>query len=433
MIYLLIAGIALIILVIIGNSVLEESKRYALILGDEFSNNVYLEFYEIESTKNRQVIVDEGFVLLEDEEFKITEDWKGSFLNEDKLFFMAGRAENINEKISIFLMGKFQSKTIGGSLYDITIHIHSDQTTEFQTEGEIKGIIQKETIKEIKTEESIDLLLLIKDTHHRFQDQEYVFTTKIYDKKQNPTGEWNAKGGEINGAEITVKAMDLQGNILQEINGTTNEFGWFEGKFPIGMTFPRGEYILSYMVKFQNNIAVDNRPLYVFEVKTDANYRHFTPTSDIVSGHWNDNRGNQNNLMYDDLDEYTQDDSDYVHSRGLGPNQVSDTLHLKMSTYAGVTTDHNHIISYTLRKDSSGGNEIKFTATLFEGEKEIAQWTHLNVDENFSLITNVLTRDQVKTIADYNNLSLEFIAECTVCNSGNAKREGQISWAHMIV
>jgi hypothetical protein len=86
-----------------------------------------------------------------------------------------------------------------------------------------------------------------------------------------------------------------------------------------------------------------------------------------------------------------------------------------------------------LRKDSSGGNDIKFTVTLFEGAREIAQWTHLNVDENFSLMTNVLTRDQAKTISDYNDLSLKFTAECTVCNSGNDKREGEISWIHMIV
>ncbi|HET9008627.1 MAG TPA: hypothetical protein VFN17_00700 [Nitrosarchaeum sp.] len=430
--YLAIAAVALVLpTFVIGNSILKESERYLLLLDTNTTNDVYLEFYDVESIKNRQVIIDKGFVLLEDKEFEIIEDWKGRFLNEDRLFFMAGVAENADEDIAVFLVGKFLKKTIDGSLYDITVHIHSDQTIEFQTEGKIVGLVPKESIKEMETETPIDLLFLIKDTHHRFQDQEYVFTTKIYDRKQNSLGEWNAKGGEISGAEIAVKVMDLQGNTLREINGITNEFGWFEGKFPLGITFPRGEYLVTYMAKFQNNTIEENMPLYVFEVKTDANYRHFTPTSDIDRGHWLDNRGNQNNLMYDDLDEYTQDDSDYVHSRGLGKNQASDTLHLQMSTYAGVTTDHNHIVSYTLSKDSSGGNEIKFTVTLFEGTREIAQWTYLNVDENFNLITNILTRDQAKSISDYNNLSLEFTAECTSCDG--AKREGQISWVHMIV
>ena len=436
LIYPVIAVIALVILaLVIGNSLLEESERYVLILGDDHksSNDVYLEFYDIESVKNRQVMVDEGFVLLEDKEFEITEDWKGSFLNEDKLFFMAGKAENIDEKIDVFLMGKFLRKTIEGSLYDITVHIHSDQTTEFQTEGEIIGIIPKKTIKETETEEQIDLLLLIKDTHHRFQDQEYVFTTKIYDKKQNPLGVWNEKGGEVSGAEITVEAVDLQGNILREIKGTTNEFGWFEGKCPIGGIFPRGEYLVLYMAKFQNDIAGENKPLYVFETKTDANYRHFTPTLDIDGGKWKDDFGNGNDVMYDDLDEYTRDDSDYVRSQNLDDTKNTDTLHLKMSTYAGVTTDHQHVISYTLRKDSSGGNQIDFTVRLFDGPTEIAQWTHLNVDENFSLITNVLTRDQVKTISNYDNLSLEFNVECISCNGGSDKRAAQISWVHMIV
>jgi len=95
----------------IGSSFLEESERYVLILGDEHAspNDVYLEFYEVESVKNRQVIVDEGFVLFDDKEYWITDDWKGSFLNDDNLFFMAGKAENSDETWSgpLFLVPLF--------------------------------------------------------------------------------------------------------------------------------------------------------------------------------------------------------------------------------------------------------------------------------------------------------------------------------------
>jgi len=439
--YLIIAAISLILpAVVIGNSLLVESERYVLILGDEHKseNYAYIEFYQIDSKVNRQVIVDKGTISIGNKEYEIIEDWKGSFLNDDKLFFMAGNAESFDQKIDVFIMGKFLRKTFDGSLYNITVHIHSDQTIEFQIEGEVIGIDKKEipqkTPQEIKTEKPINILLLIKDSHHRFQNEEYIFTTKVYDKDQNPLREWNVNGGEIKDSDITVQAVDLNGNTLREIHGRTNDVGWFEGKFSLGQTFPRGEYLVRYIVKYQNYTVEDSKPLYVFEFGKHSSTRHFTPTLDITRGHWNDNKGNQNGLMYDDLDEYPRNDLDYVHSRSLGTNQIDDTLYLAISNYAGgVTKDHQHVISYTIRKDSTGGNEIKFTVTLFDGTNEIAQWTHLDVNENFKEITNILTTEQKNRISDYTNLSLKFVAECTVCNGGNDKREGQISWVHMIV
>lgn len=440
--YLVIAAIALIIPVIaIGSTLLEESERYVLILGDDdkSSNDLYLEFYELDSENprevNRQIIVDAGYFSLGEKEYSIINDWKGSFLNDDKLFFMEGNLENFDEKIDVFLMGKFIQKTIDGSLYDITLHIHSESPTEFQTTAEIIGIIPKEIRTETQTEDPIELLFLIKDTHHRFQNQDYSFTTKLYDKKQNPRSEWDSKGGEISNAEIVVQAVDLKGNILREIKGNTSKFGWFEGKFPTGVVdFPRGEYLVLYTAKYHNNTAGDQKPLFVFETKTDANYRHFTPTYDIDRGQWSDQEGNGDHLMFNELDEYSRDDSDYVSSKALGnKNSVtSDTFHVGITTYAGVTTDHDHVISYVLRKEVAGGYEINFTVTLFDGPRQIAQWIHLDVDENFSLITNVLTLEQKKLISDYGNLSLEFTAESLPCDSCQ-KREAQVSWIHMIV
>jgi len=434
--YLIVAALSLLIpVVVIGNSLLDESQRYILLLEDEFSNEIYLEFYEIESVKNRQVVIDEGFVLLGEKEFDIIEEWKGSFLNDDKLFFMAGSGESFDEKIDVFVMGKFLRKTIDGSMYKITVHIHSDQTTELQTEGEIIGIIPKEIKEEVEFVGPIELLFLIKDSHHRYQDQEYIFTTKLYDKKQNPLGNWNTKGGAISEGEVVVQITDKDGNTLREIKGITNEHGWFDGKFALGKSvFPRGEYIVIYTAKYQNNIIEDTKPLYIFEIDRNADYRHFIPTSDIDRGQWSDQEGNNDHLMYNELDELTRDDSDYVSSKDLGNKKsiTSDTFHVRITTNAGVTGDHEHIISYTIRKELADGYPINFTVTLFEGTNQIAQWTHLDVDENFNLITNVLTRDQVSLISNYNNLSLSFTAESLPCDSCQ-KREAQVSWAHMLV
>ena len=433
--YLIIVGLALIVpAVIVGNSLLDESQRYILTLDEKSSNVVYLEFYEVESEKNRQVAVDEGFVLAEGEKFEIINEWKGNFLFEDKLFFMTGNAENANKRIDVFITGKFLEKTSQGNMYDITVHIHSDQTIEFHSKGKIRGITSDEDTEQAVSNKTIDLLFMIKDSHHRYQDQEYIFTTKLYDKKLNPTEEWNVKGGEISGAKISVQAFDIQGNTIREINGTTNEYGWFEGKFPLGDSFPRGEYSVVYTVEYQDNISREQKPLYVFEIDRNADYRHFIPTSDIDRGQWSDRDGNNDHLLYNELDEYQRDDSDYVSSKALGNKKqsTSDTFHVRITTNAGVTIDHQHIVSYTLRKESAGGYEINFTVTLFDGTTQVAQWTHLNVDENFELVTNVLTREQVRLISNYNDLNLKFTAESLPCDSCQ-KREVQVSWLHMIV
>jgi len=440
--YLIIVGLALIVpAVIVGNSLLDESQRYVLTLDGKSSNDLYLEFYEVESEKSRQVAIDEGFVLVEGEKFEITNDWKGNFLFEDKLFFMTGNAESTDKEISVFITGKFLEKTSQGNMYDVTVHIHSDQPIEFHSKGKIRGIISEDT-EQVASNKIIDLLFMIKDSHHRYQDQEYIFTTKLYDKKLNPTQEWNVKGGEISGAMISVQAFDMQGNAIREINGTTNEYGWFEGKFPLGKSFPKGEYSIVYTAEYQGNISREQRPLYVFEVDHSAEYRHFIPTADIDRGKWKDDFGNGNDLMFDDIDEYDPrlgmyasiDHSDYVRSTNLNDKTNTDTLQIKISRNGGVTKDHQHIIAYTIGKDSAGGNRIDFTVSLLDGTREIAQWTHPDVDENFSLIINTLTRDQSNLISDYNNLSLKFDVECIGCSGiGGDRRAATISWAHMFV
>lgn len=125
-----------------------------------------------------------------------------------------------------------------------------------------------------------------------------------------------------------------------------------------------------------------------------------------MGGFWNDNTGNQNGLMYDDLDESTRDDSDYIHSRKIGGNQNNDTLQVKMSTYAGVTQSHDHQIFYTLRKDAPDGNTIEFIVTLLEGTRQIAQWSYPDVGIDFVLHKEILTREQARSITNYDNLSL---------------------------
>lgn len=418
----------------------DETERFSLFVeGKEDSlSNIYLEFYEIESTKNTQVIIDRGLIMFEERKYKIVEGWKGSFLNQDKLFFMSGHAESLDDKIQVFVMGRFLERMANGSLYEITAHIHSDQRHHLKNIGEITRTILKDMPKKSPAEPEPnlpELLFLVKSSYRIFEDQQYTFSTKLYDKKQNPTKEWNVKGGQISGANVSINVYELHEQLVHETNGKTNEFGWFEGKLPKEIA-PAGQYYVTYSVQYQNSTASATRSLFILETKQDANFRHFTPTAHIGNISWNDGIGNNNGILYDDIDENQQDDSDAIRSQRIGAtggSTNSGTAHFKMSTYAGVTTDHSHYIYYTIGKDASGGSELRFTVTLYEGNRQIAQWTHLDVDEGFEKIVNVLTREQADAITDYGNLSLEFVVDCTVCESGADRRRGQISWVHMLV
>ncbi|AFS80251.1 hypothetical protein NKOR_01725 [Candidatus Nitrosopumilus koreensis AR1] len=419
----------------------DDTERFSLFVeGKEgIIEDVYLEFYEIESTNNRQVIIDEGFVLLKGKNYDVVDKWKGSFLSNDKLFFMSGYAEDFDDKIKVFVIGRFLERISNGSLYEVTVHAHSDQRYHLKNIGEVARIILKDTPEKIPIESKSEpklpeLLFLVKGSYRIFEDQQYVFATKLYDKKQNPTNEWNVNGGQISGANVSIKVFDRHGLPAYETNGETNKFGWFEGKLPKEIA-PAGQYNVMYSVQYQNSTASEIKPLYILETKQDANFRHFTPTADIGGAGWNDGGGNNNSVMYDDVDELQRDDTDYIRSNrlgGTGPS-TNTSIGFDMTTYAGVTPDHSHYIWYTLGKDIAGGSEIKVTVTLYQGTRTIAQWTHLNIDTGFTLTRNILTLEQQKSITNYEDLSLEFVAECTVCESGADRRRAQISWVHMLV
>ena len=187
-------------------------------------------------------------------------------------------------------------------MYDFTIHVHAEKEMDIIIRGEIIEI--KETPKTISEElpksDGVELLLLTVGTHHMFQDEQYTFTTKTYDQKQNPFNYWNNKGGEISDAKLTVDIIDVYGNTWYQISAKTNEWGWYDGKL-LPNIFEPGEYSVVFTVEYQNSTAQVIKPLFVNEIERDANYRHFIPSEDLGEVSWNDGRGNNNGLMYDDV------------------------------------------------------------------------------------------------------------------------------------
>ncbi len=156
------------------------------------------------------------------------------------------------------------------------------------------------------------------------------------------------------------------------------------------------------------------------------------PDADISVGTWDDpSPANNNNLLWDDVDEIVRSDTDYVTSANLRGPTTTSTMQINLSDVNDPNRSDNHFINYTFRKSAAGGNTIDLSVTLLQGTTTIATWSHLNMAETFTLANQTLTTTQANSITNYNDLRLEFTGTCSVCGTGSAGRMAQVSWAEM--
>lgn len=153
------------------------------------------------------------------------------------------------------------------------------------------------------------------------------------------------------------------------------------------------------------------------------------PDEDLEKGLWDDIiGGDSDGNLYDEVDEETRNDIDFISSDPLEFNQI-DSLRLGFNgTYDPLTTD-GHKIRYTYKKDASGGNEVDLTIRLYQGTNQVASWFHNNISDTFSEVTRILSFEQVSSITNYGDLNIGFNATCDSCdNSVPERRSAQISW-----
>ncbi len=153
------------------------------------------------------------------------------------------------------------------------------------------------------------------------------------------------------------------------------------------------------------------------------------PEVDISTGSWVDSNGNNNNILYDDIDETTPDDNDYIQSSN---NPSGDTYEVKLSPLTDPGVDTGHIIRYRYSTGMSGTgkpSEIDLVVRLMNGSTEIANWIHSNLAGNLPFVTSTqtLTEAQASLISDYTNLRLIFTA--TKVGKGTRDIWIKISWA----
>ncbi|NIM47260.1 MAG: hypothetical protein GTN40_03835 [Candidatus Aenigmarchaeota archaeon] len=134
------------------------------------------------------------------------------------------------------------------------------------------------------------------------------------------------------------------------------------------------------------------------------------PSSDFSTGNWLDYLYSE--PLYDDIDEITVDDADYIQS---SINPSVDVCDIGLSSVTDPEVHTGHIVRYRYAAVMSGTgkpSEIDLVVRLMEGTTEIASWSHSNLagDLPFVTSTQTLTEEQASLISDYSNLRLRFIA-----------------------
>src|SRR5574338_160007 len=155
------------------------------------------------------------------------------------------------------------------------------------------------------------------------------------------------------------------------------------------------------------------------------------PDSDITKDNWDDaTGGNNNNVLYDEIDESAQNDADYSTSGPLSLLDTIETWEVGLSNVIDPQSSSNHIVRYAYGKDASGGAQINLTVYLLQGGTQIASWTHSNIANGFTLATQTLSAAEADSITNYSDLRLRFTA---TYSSGISARSAQISWAELEV
>ena len=70
----------------------------------------------------------------------------------------------------------------------------------------------------------------------------YLFSVKVFDKKINPTGDYDKKIGKIQGAKISVVVKDNNNKIVKTLSGTTDNQGYYSDSFRILNYLPSVTY-----------------------------------------------------------------------------------------------------------------------------------------------------------------------------------------------
>jgi hypothetical protein len=93
-----------------------------------------------------------------------------------------------------------------------------------------------------KTIQMNQIKLVVKSYANVIVGYSYGFEVKTFDKKSNPTGNFDQKYGNVAGVNIVVTLKDKNGKTLMKFNGITNSQGYYSDSKPVVNYLPSVTY-----------------------------------------------------------------------------------------------------------------------------------------------------------------------------------------------
>ncbi|MDE1769553.1 MAG: hypothetical protein KGI28_03230 [Thaumarchaeota archaeon] len=90
------------------------------------------------------------------------------------------------------------------------------------------------------------LELIVKSPEIVVVTYNYGFSVKVFDKKINPTGNYDQKTGNIQGVKISVSFKDNNNKIVKTLNGVTDNQGYYADSFRILNYLPSTPYYVTF-------------------------------------------------------------------------------------------------------------------------------------------------------------------------------------------
>lgn len=123
--------------------------------------------------------------------------------------------------------------------------------------GEFTDLIfmEKTDLQENNVVEGKDdnISILTKYTQRVYSKQIAQIEVKIYDKDQNKLNNFSQNYGQISDASVSVKITNEENKTVHSVNGTTNEFGFFETEMLIPDNSKRESLTVEIMAENENS------------------------------------------------------------------------------------------------------------------------------------------------------------------------------------
>jgi hypothetical protein len=275
-----------------ANAELQSSNRYIVFVkGHDLKNNLE-NTIELEllvgsgSSSKIPIYLVEGLIIHDNKDFITSKNWKGSILPNDGLMMISGSAMSYDgTTLSMELLGKLVNNTKQGATYRLVGSIiHDNQRVIiFTNVTEITDVhfLTKAVLKELPhitinqsndlkkqapiIKKSYPITVITKHFDRLYIQYPYSFTSKVYFLKENRYDDFDQKGGEVQGANVTVNIIDQNGEVIKSFNGTTDKFGYFSDSFLPPDDFAVGTYMVHVTAEKDGMSDTNDLALNVFK------------------------------------------------------------------------------------------------------------------------------------------------------------------------